>query len=95
MKFSNGTHLYHNLHDPLGVVLDRYPRVDQLRVGLDVIGCIPDQFLMLPGRVKKILENSYEIQFDNGEVHENHLDELRVLKIPKSAGNSMVLNYEN
>ena len=86
IKFANGTITCHNRHDPLALALDRQPKPEELNIGSDVIGRIPEEILMHAGRVKKILENSYEIQFENGEVHENNIDQLRVLKVPRSEG---------
>lgn len=86
VKFPDGTHLYHSLHDPLGLVLDRAPSTQAVSVGCDVIGCIPEKPLMYPGRVTKILEGSYQVQYDNGQTHENGIDDLRVLKVPESEG---------
>ena len=89
VKFSNGTQLYHNLNDPLAMTLDVEPKVESITVGIDVIGCIPKKPLMYPGRVKTILAGGYEIQFDNGQVHKNTIEQLRVLKVPKSEGNCL------
>ena len=78
--------MYHFINDPLAIVLDHTPRRDRLTVGSDVIAPIPKKPLMYPGRVKKITVSGYEIQFDNGAVHEVSLHDLKMMKIAKKEG---------
>ena len=86
VKFANGTHIYHFVNDPLGLVLDRVPRPERVTVGCDVIAPIPNKPLMYPGRVKKITVKGYEIQFDNGAVHEVSIYDLKMIKLPREKG---------
>jgi hypothetical protein len=41
---------------------------------------------MYPGRVKRIAVSGYEIQFDNGAVHEVSIYDLKLMKVPKKEG---------
>ncbi len=91
VRFANGTHMYHFVNDPLGLVLDRTPRPEHVTVGCDVIATIPNKPLMYPGRVKKIAASGYEIQFDNGAVHEVSLHDLKLMKVPKKEGRKFIV----
>ena len=86
VKFANGTHIYHFVNDPLALVLDRSPRPEHVVIGSDVVAPIPNKPLMYPGRVKKIAVSGYEIQFDNGAVHELSIHDLKLMKVPKKEG---------
>ena len=90
VKFSNGTSMYHFVNDPLAVVLDRSSRPERVTVGLDVIAPIPNKPLMYPGRVKKISVSGYEIQFDNGAVHEVSIHDLKLMNVPKKEGKKLI-----
>ena len=82
--------MYHFVNDPLAVVLDRSSRPERVTVGLDVIAPIPNKPLMYPGRVKKISVSGYEIQFDNGAVHEVSIHDLKLMEVPKKEGKKLI-----
>ena len=82
--------MYHFVNDPLAIVLDRSSRPEHVTVGLNVIAPIPNKPMMYPGRVKKIAFSGYEIQFDNGAVHEVSVHDIKLMKVPKKEGKRFI-----
>ena len=73
----------------MGVVRDRLPRRENLKVGCDVIAPIPNKPLMHSGRVKRVTIGGCEVQFDNGALHEVSFYDLRLMRVPKKEGKSI------
>ncbi|KAL9965994.1 hypothetical protein ACROYT_G023999 [Oculina patagonica] len=82
IKFDNGDTIAHDRNDTECVVFDQVPEISDLEVGSRVIAHWPSLPAKLSGKVIGIEHGKYYVEYDDGDKHQNTIDQLRILKPP-------------